>query len=115
MSTALTKKGIPRPKEYRSSIITPSSTFPWLVASIKADPRKAPTQGVHPMEKTIPNKTEEKNPRLSVLASFVPLEKGKLKNAKKIETEENDNQTRDDIHNHFMLIQEPAEGTGQGA
>ena len=65
----------------------PSMTFPWLVASIKADPRKAPTQDVHPVEKTAPNKTEEKTEVIGFGISG-SLKKTDPKNAKKIETEE---------------------------
>ena len=72
MSTALMKNGTPRPNEYSSSMATPWRTFPWLVASSSAEPRKAPTQGVHPTEKTTPKTSEEKKPRCSTLPSFVP-------------------------------------------
>ena len=50
----------------------------------KRDPRNAPTQGVHPTEKTIPNKREEKKPRLSVLAERIPLKILSLNNPRKL-------------------------------
>ena len=49
------------------SISTPANTWPCWEASIKAEPRKAPTQGVQPRENTIPNKAAEKKPIFSVL------------------------------------------------
>ena len=44
----------------------PSPTCPCWEASISAEPRNAPTQGVHPTENTTPNTTEEKKFRLLV-------------------------------------------------
>ena len=44
---------------------TPSSTWPWLAASSRAEPKNAPTQGVQPMENTMPNTSAEKKPSTS--------------------------------------------------
>ena len=37
----------------------PFKTDPCCEAISKADPKKVPTQGVQPMEKTIPNRTDD--------------------------------------------------------
>ncbi len=39
------------------------SSAPSMEAISSAEPRKAPTQGVQPMEKTRPKRMEEKKPR----------------------------------------------------
>ena len=57
------KNGMPSPREYKSSMIMPSKTLPRFAASINAEPKNAPTQGVQPMENTTPKTTDEKNPR----------------------------------------------------
>ena len=53
-------KGTPRPSEYAASINTPLAVFPRLDAIISAEPKNAPTQGVHPAENAMPNRTDER-------------------------------------------------------
>ena len=48
-------------REYKSSMTMPVNADPCCEARSRAEPRNAPTQGVHPMEKTIPKRKEEKN------------------------------------------------------
>ncbi len=55
-------KGRASPNEYTANSKIPVNAPPWDAASSRADPKKTPTQGVQPIEKTIPNKSEEKNP-----------------------------------------------------
>ena len=55
-------KGIPSPREYTSSIKIPDKTEPCCDANIRAEPRNAPTHGVHPRAKIKPNKNADRNP-----------------------------------------------------
>ena len=50
MSIAEIKNGIPSPREYASKRKSPFMAPPLVDASIRADPKKAPTQGVRLME-----------------------------------------------------------------
>lgn len=49
-STAENINGMPNPREYVSNNVAPFKAPPALEASISAEPRKAPTQGVKLME-----------------------------------------------------------------
>lgn len=66
MRTALAIKGIPNPSEKQKSIRTPVTLSPLDAASIKAEPKNAPTQGVHPTENMIPNNMDDKKPAFTV-------------------------------------------------
>ena len=63
----------------------PVSACPCCDASINAEPRNAPTHGVHPMENTSPKTSAEKNPisRVSICL-FIPLNILNLKTPKKL-------------------------------
>ena len=63
---ALAIKGIPRPSEKLNSMKIPFRLSPLDAASIKADPKNAPTQGVQPIENITPNSREDKKPTLTV-------------------------------------------------
>ena len=54
-------------------------------------------------------------PQIVGFGALRPLEQRELENAEKIEAEEDDDQARDDVDDHLMLAQEPAEGPGQRA
>ena len=61
----------------------PSNTCPACDASINADPKNAPTQGVQLTENTIPNKAAEKkriDGELAKLAGFIKSAEAKLAN-----------------------------------
>ena len=68
ISKALMTNGMPSPAEYKRSMMVPANIWPCCEASMRADPRNAPTQGVQPTEKIIPSSADEKKPRFSVLA-----------------------------------------------
>ena len=60
--------GIPNPKEYAKSKNIPCSAVSDTDAIIKAEPKKAPIQGVKFIEKIIPNKKAE---NISFILCFI--------------------------------------------
>ena len=62
ISTADSMNGMPSPIEKIASINIPFQTVPEFAASIKAEPKKVPMQGVQPIENIMPKKILEKIP-----------------------------------------------------
>ena len=63
----------------------PAKTLPCWEASIRAEPRKAPTQGVQPSEKITPKSRAEKKPILLVSTDrLLPLNRFSLNTPRKL-------------------------------
>ena len=81
---------------------------------MSADPRNAPTHGVHPTEKMTPNSTEEKNPswRQRILLTVEEID---LDDTEEVQPEGDDYQTAHHVDGALVLDEERAYRRGQSA
>ena len=62
-NNALSKNGIPKPKENNNNINAPFNTLPVLAASISAVPKNAPTHGVQHNANIVPKIIDDNIPK----------------------------------------------------
>lgn len=73
---------------------------------MSAEPRNAPTHGVHPTEKMTPNSTEEKNPLAPCQRVLRTVEEVDLDDAEEVQTECDDHQTAHHVDGALVLDEE---------
>ena len=94
----------------------PSTACPCCEASISAEPRNAPTQGVQPTENTTPNKNDEKKLRSPVWAArALPAEQIQPQHAEEVQPEHGHDQPAHDVDGGLPAGQEAAHRPGQRA